>query len=78
MKKKTTFKPKPANTQPTPESLDAFVGMQTSPRPREKMKRLTIDISPSLHRRVKTGCAAKGIEMADLMRKFLEREFPDA
>lgn len=78
MKKKTTFTPKPANTQATPASLDAFVGLHTETPPREKMKRLTIDISPTLHRRVKAGCAARGIEMADLMRQFLEREFPDA
>lgn len=77
MKKKTTFTPKPAKSQPTPSSLDAFVGLQTASPTREKMKRLTIDISPGLHRRVKAGCASRGIEMADLMRQFLEREFPD-
>lgn len=78
MKKKTTFTPKPSTDHPTPASLDAFVGLPASSTPREKMKRLTIDVAPSLHRRVKAGCAVRGIEMADLMRQFLEKEFPDA
>lgn len=75
--KKTTFVPKPSNSPTKSASLDAFVGLQPAPERHEKMKRLTIDISPSLHRRVKAGCAARGIEMADFLRQFLEREFPD-
>jgi hypothetical protein len=70
MKKRTTFTPKP-----TAVTLDDFVG---TPRLSEKPKRFTFDVTQSLHRRVKMGCAARGIEMADLMRDFLEREFPDA
>jgi len=76
--KKTTFTPKPsAATSASP--LDDFVGLAPSPKATgEKLKRFTFDVTPSLHRRVKAGCAARGLEMADLMREFLEREFPSS
>ena len=41
-----------------------------------KMKRFTIDVPLDLHTRTKTACAARGINMADLIRAFLEAEFP--
>lgn len=74
--KKTTFTPKPATASPA--SLDAFVGLEgkREPVPDERMKRLTIDIAEGLHRRVKGGCGARGVNIADLIRNFLEREFP--
>lgn len=74
MKKKTTFTPKPAS-QAAP-SLDAFVGVASEETSPPKMKRLTIDVPPSLHRRVKVGCALRGIEIATVMRQFFEKEFP--
>jgi hypothetical protein len=40
------------------------------------MKRFTIDVPVELHRRVKTGCAQRGLKMADVLRDLLEREFP--
>ena len=43
----------------------------------EPMKRLTIDIPASLHTRVKAGCATRGVKMADMLRAYLEREFPE-
>lgn len=48
------------------------------PEPKEKMSRLTIDVPESLHRRVKMQCAGRGKKMADVVREFLEREFPQA
>lgn len=44
----------------------------------EPMKRLTLDVTESLHRRIKTECALKGTKMADILREILEREFPAA
>lgn len=41
-------------------------------------KRLTFDVSESLHRRIKSQCAAKGVKMADELRELLERHFPEA
>jgi len=45
-------------------------------RPAESVKRLTIDIPESLHRRVKTACAMENLVMADVVRDMLERRFP--
>lgn len=42
----------------------------------EKIKRLTIDIPLSLHRRVKTGCAREELVIADVVREFLDKRFP--
>ena len=42
----------------------------------EKIKRLTIDIPLSLHRRVKTGCAREELVIADVVREFLDHRFP--
>jgi hypothetical protein len=43
--------------------------------PAEPMKRFTIDVPLSLHRRIKTQCAMRGDKMADVIREMLEREF---
>ncbi len=40
------------------------------------MKRFTFDVPLDLHTRVKSQCAARGTNMADLIRGFLEKEFP--
>jgi predicted DNA binding CopG/RHH family protein len=40
-----------------------------------KMKRLTIDISENLHSQIKVYCAKKGINMADEIRRLLEKNF---
>jgi hypothetical protein len=41
------------------------------------MKRLTIDIPASLHVRVKSQCATRGVNMADVIRDLLEQQFPE-
>ena len=40
-----------------------------------KMKRLTIDITEELHRRIKGDCASRGVKMADEIRALLEQHF---
>ena len=45
--------------------------------PKERIIRMTIDVSESLHRRVKGQCAARGVRMVDVVRDFFEREFPE-
>lgn len=71
--------------KPLPPEADAFVAAktpdisETAPAktiPSEPMKRLTIDVSQGLHRRIKAKCAVKGAVMADVIRAILEREFP--
>lgn len=44
--------------------------------PADPMKRFTIDVTESLHTRIKVQCAARGAKMADVIRELLEREFP--
>ncbi len=46
------------------------------PAPEARSKRLTIDVSLDLHRRIKTASAHQGALMADTLRAVLEREFP--
>ncbi|MFI3217225.1 MAG: plasmid partition protein ParG [Methylococcales bacterium] len=41
----------------------------------EKMKRLTIDISESLHRAVKSQCAMRGTKIADEIRELLLQKY---
>jgi hypothetical protein len=40
------------------------------------MKRLTIDVSESLHTRIKLDCVANKQKMADAIRDLLERHWP--
>jgi hypothetical protein len=41
----------------------------------EAMKRLTIDVPASLHARIKSQCAIRGVKMADEVRELLEKHF---
>ena len=68
--------------RPTAEqslSVDDWVANReggTSEQAAVKMKRLTIDLPPSLHRRIKSHCAIEGLVMADVIRDLLEQRFP--
>jgi len=55
--------------QPEPEQP------QQSRAAAEAMKRLTIDVSESLHTRIKVQCAQRGVKIADEVRALLERHF---
>ena len=41
----------------------------------EAMTRLTIDVPASLHARIKSQCALRGVKMADEVRELLEKHF---
>lgn len=41
----------------------------------EPMKRLTLDVSATLHRKIKVSCAARGSKMADELRALLESHY---
>ena len=87
--KKVQFKnPAP---KPAANPADAWVSEKTADvsegkgdnvvplhEPTEPMKRFTIDVSETLHKRIKTQCAMRGAKMADIIRELLEREFPQA
>jgi predicted DNA binding CopG/RHH family protein len=78
MAKKVSIGTKPAATP----SLDTWVASRgeeqsaiVAPQPVIKMKRLTIDISESLHRAIKSKAVAEGVPMADMLREILEKHF---
>jgi hypothetical protein len=58
------------------EATVAALSEDAAPGP-SGMKRLTIDVSEDLHRRIKMGCAARGEKMADVIRNVLENVFRD-
>ena len=64
-----TTKPRPM-TEP-PASADQWVESRTT----EATKRLTLDIPASLHTRIKSTCALRGVKMADEIRELLENHF---
>jgi hypothetical protein len=81
MSKKVAFK-MPAPVARLPEAAEDWVQERKTPpgiamvRPAEPMKRFTIDVSESLHRRIKMQCVMRGTKMADVIRELLEKEFP--
>lgn len=56
-------------------SVDVLVGNSISNNKPEGMKRLTIDISESLHRRIKASCAQRGVKIADELRCLLAERY---
>jgi hypothetical protein len=49
---------------------------ETAPAMREPTKRLTIDIPAGLHRRLKLGATERDLNIADVIRDLIAREFP--
>jgi ParG len=73
MSKKVSIAAKPSARLEASTEADKWVeNRKTPPAPAERMKRLTIDVPESLHRRLKMSCAGRGIKMADEIRSALE------
>lgn len=73
--KKVAFGGKPQAT-PTPDDwVKNRATPDPEPTPEMKMKRLTLDVSEELHRRIKSACANRGVKMADEIRALLEERF---
>lgn len=72
--KKITFAGKRPSTAAT-STPDDWVHNREVGEP-EAMKRLTIDVPLSLHRRMKSQCAMENLIMADVVRELLEQRFP--
>lgn len=69
-------------SKPLPPAADSWVESRTegepaspTPKPEEKMKRLTIDIPISLHRKVKTECASSGETIRDVVVDLLIKKY---
>lgn len=69
--KKISIGTKPSNK---PAAADAWVESRGADQA-EKMKRLTIDVGESLHRRIKMQCAANGTKIADEVRELLLQKY---
>jgi hypothetical protein len=74
--KRVAIGSKPAPRPAAVETADNWVNNRTVPEEKEETKRLTLDVSASLHKRIKTACAQKGVKMADDLRELLERTYP--
>ncbi len=70
--KRVTITAKPSGSAKRP-SADDWVQQKATVT--EPIKRLTIDIPQSLHRLVKSQCVLRGVNMVDVVREFLDREF---
>ncbi len=79
-RKTVAFGAKPQSQQAA-ATADDWVSGQQPPVQQEKkdepMKRLTIDVPASLHRRIKVQCAARDTKIADEVRALLEAHFPE-
>ncbi|MER2512638.1 MAG: hypothetical protein ABTQ25_09545 [Nitrosomonas ureae] len=71
MNKKVSFGTRPSAAQPETSKADDWVNRRDA----ETMKRLTIDVPASLHARIKSQCAIRGVKMADEVRELLEKHF---
>jgi ParG len=73
----TDSTPEESRVEPAPPPEAAHQVEKGTPTKPEPMKRLTIDIPESLHKRVKSQCGAQGTTIADAVRAFLEKKFPE-
>ena len=82
MSKSVSFARPARKTQPDADSWVSGAGAEAPTAPAKPakvsvpMKRLTLDIPEELHRRVKSGCASRGEKIADVVRRYLDAEFP--
>lgn len=74
--KKISIAPKPSRSS-SGRSSDDWVENQLATPAIEPTKRLTIDVSLTLHKRIKTGCAVEELVMADVIRELLSKRFPE-
>jgi hypothetical protein len=71
MSKKVAFGARPSAARADASKADEWVNRRDT----EAMKRLTIDVPASLHARIKSQCALRGVKMADEVRELLEKHF---
>lgn len=71
--KKVDFVPKPVHGSTM--SVDKWVENRNT-EVAEPTKRLTIDVSQSLHKRIRTQCLQEDRVMAEAIREILEKHFP--
>ncbi len=75
MSKKVSIAPRPSARQADEWVSAPAKAAATAGKGEGAMKRLTIDIPASLHRKVKAECAAEGLKMADVVRELLVKKY---
>lgn len=70
MSKQVAFGAQPAKK---PQTVTADTWVENRVTETESIKRLTIDIPQGLHRRLKLLAASQGVNMADLVRGWIEQ-----
>ena len=88
MKKDVSITPKPGrniedwiNTSQGGGSKEAkevweSISGKSEPATNENTKRLTFDVSPALHYRLKLEAVKRGVQMADIVRELLDSNLP--
>jgi hypothetical protein len=79
MSKTVSIQTNPRNKpQPPARQLDSFVHGEAPPpdAPKERMKRLTLDVPPDLHKRIRRACLEMDRDMASELRRILLEHFP--
>jgi ParG len=62
-----------------PRPAEDWIGSRAQPAtPNGPTKRLTVDVSADLHKRLKVHCANADRQISDVIRELLEREYPTA
>lgn len=74
-KKTISIGAKPTNKVSPPAAADAWVETRTTGTDPEPMKRLTIDVTETLHRAIKSACALRGTKIADEVRELLSQKY---
>jgi predicted DNA binding CopG/RHH family protein len=73
--KKVAFGARPSTNTAAPAEADSWVKDRSTTDTPETMKRLTIDVSESLHRAIKSQCAQRGTKIADEVRELLLQKY---
>ncbi len=66
------FSTSPKKEKQEPPNPDKWVSNQSG---NQALKRFTIDIPETLHKKIKTMCASKGVKMRDEVIAVLEKHF---
>jgi hypothetical protein len=75
MTKKVAFGAKPQPAKTIGANPDQWVTSKRESKG-ERMKRITFDVPASLHARIKSQCALRGVKMNEELRELVEKHFP--
>jgi len=77
MAKKSFTSPPKAKRQPTPDQIAQFTSGGVGTDQAEPMKRFSLDMPESMHRRLKLACVANGKKMSPEVLMLIERHIEE-